>query len=1488
MKKVTKFMKKAISVLTAVELLSSSVPVALAAQSEAEIVNLKVNYVTSPIGIDTENISFSWQMESDFIGKMQSDYEIEVSDENGLVWNSGTVASSASVGIPYSGDTLAEGHEYLWSVKVTDEDGNKYQSATEKFETGVTNDPDWQKAEFISLPASSAASIFRREHSLSGKVKKARLYATAIGIYEAKINGESVYKEENGEKVYYHMNPGYDNGNYSMTYQAYDVTKLLSGKDAAVITFTAAHGWRNGAGNGILGNTSGQPGVKAMLVVEYTEGKTEKIITNTSDWKGSHMGPVTASGIYYGEDYDARREKSLAGYTSPGYDDSDWIGADENNNTDSHIIKAEFQKTSAKYVRLTVSEIGPAIAEDGETRLQIMEMEALTENGTNAALGSTVTASHNFESSTQWRKINLTDGDFGLTTDSGYTTDILARNSLPSYTPATPLTIQLNFSKEAEISELRLHSRVSKISVIDKVCPNYPKRFTIEVSLDGKNWTTVTENFDSGNVKNSTLTSEGITAQVYPGKIVASRNMEGRFVPQFDQSAVSAVIYNGQASSSKYPGGEIAVTRYFAHNQPQDAMYNKNVTIVPEGKTIFEDGITLNANETMIVNMGQNLSAVPEITFKSSEGATVMMKMAEMLNDGSKSGNGATEASGPKGSIYTKSLRTARSEAHYTFSGSEKVTYRPSMSYFGYQYIEIKTTAPVTIYNITSRAISSVSEQTGFIETNNTNVNRLFLNALYGQLSNFFTIPTDCNQRDERLSWTGDEQAFAKTANYNFASAAFLSGYQDVLSEITLDKGYPGAVTSLSGYFDHWAMGWSDAMVINTWTLYNQTGDKTIISRNYDALNKYMDYMKSIERGTYQAPRIQTRAYGDWLAFQGTGYEVIADYYYGYVNLLMSEMSSIYGDEEKASYYQDYFEKIKEKFLDTHVEFDEGVPSGYTALSIPTTTSSGSSNIMTNTFPEKDARYVKITVSDTANGTKNDGEYRLQIMEAEISSNGTNNLAAGKSVTASDTFTYSNIWHKDFLTDGNTDTGYTSNNRGTTDFSNNPAVITIDLGQTYSVDTVKLNCRIFNEPMISGVCVNYPKKYTIETSEDGTNWETAGKYFAYDKDGDRLTIKSSIGSSLFMNKGGVFEDNSQTALLWMLKLGFYDSTDMRNEALRLLVKNIRNENPDSASVRAQYGKNTLSVGFLGSNVITPVLTQSGRSDVSYDLLLNDEMPSWLFEVKAGATTIWERWNSYTPNVGFGDSEMNSFNHFAYGSVAEWMYEYMAGISSKPGSGFKEIILQPTFDRGEQYNDEERIKDVSGMYNSYYGTIKSEWSTDNGELVTYSTQIPSNTTATLYLPVESDKLSAFLNIPGVTYVKQEMHNGFETAVFNLKSGSYLFTVEDGTLTASATDCIPGDETAEENNRENIFLNLHPEIIDIVSAEKIGGNVEITYSSNTDIIAITAEYDGEVLKNTGIYNLPKEETFVVIPGAENKTIYLWQKDNLSPVTKERMVE
>ena len=246
-------------------------------------------------------------------------------------------------------------------------------------------------------------------------------------------------------------------------------------------------------------------------------------------------------------------------------------------------------------------------------------------------------------------------------------------------------------------------------------------------------------------------------------------------------------------------------------------------------------------------------------------------------------------------------------------------------------------------------------------------------------------------------------------------------------------------------------------------------------------------------------------------------------------------------------------------------------------------------------------------------------------------------------------------------------------------------------------------------------------------------------------------------------------DNAQTGLLWALKTGMYDSEETKETMVRNLIANIQNE---GGKIREGMAENTISVGFLGVNVILPVLTDIGAGDLAYTLLLQNEDPSWLYAVENGATTIWERWNSYSVENGYGNSTMNSFNHYSYGSCLEWIYNYMSGIKSdETAPGYKHFILQPTVD------SQGRIDSVNGSYKSMYGMIESGWTSKEGEMATYSAVVPANTSATLYLPISEKQAEALEVTEGVTAQGREVRNGVDCAKYELAAGSYNFTFTD---------------------------------------------------------------------------------------------------------------
>jgi len=156
--------------------------------------------------------------------------------------------------------------------------------------------------------------------------------------------------------------------------------------------------------------------------------------------------------------------------------------------------------------------------------------------------------------------------------------------------------------------------------------------------------------------------------------------------------------------------------------------------------------------------------------------------------------------------------------------------------------------------------------------------------------------------------------------------------------------------------------------------------------------------------------------------------------------------------------------------------------------------------------------------------------------------------------------------------------------------------------------------------------------------------------------------------------------------------------------------------------------NCLQTGFLGTSILMQTLTENGMSDIAYELLFQRKNPSWLYSVDNGATTIWERWNSYMKDSGMGPRGMNSFNHYAYGCVCEWIWETAAGIAADPKQpGFKHIIMAPVPDK--------RLGFLKAEYKSAAGTIKSEWKYQGNNWI-WKFTIPKGATATVTLPGEN--------------------------------------------------------------------------------------------------------------------------------------------------------
>jgi alpha-L-rhamnosidase len=184
----------------------------------------------------------------------------------------------------------------------------------------------------------------------------------------------------------------------------------------------------------------------------------------------------------------------------------------------------------------------------------------------------------------------------------------------------------------------------------------------------------------------------------------------------------------------------------------------------------------------------------------------------------------------------------------------------------------------------------------------------------------------------------------------------------------------------------------------------------------------------------------------------------------------------------------------------------------------------------------------------------------------------------------------------------------------------------------------------------------------------------------------------------------------------------------------------------------------LSTGFLGTPFLLFTLSNHGRTDVAYRLLLNETYPSWGYMLSKGATTWWERWNGDT-----GDPSMNSYNHYAFGSVVAWVYRYVAGIDTTlTAPGFREIVIHPRLD--------SRINQARGEYDSIYGKIATDWNGTPAGPFSLKVTIPSNTTAKVYLPVIPNARAMQDGQP----INAQQESG--SYVVSIGSGTYEFQVK----------------------------------------------------------------------------------------------------------------
>ena len=342
----------------------------------------------------------------------------------------------------------------------------------------------------------------------------------------------------------------------------------------------------------------------------------------------------------------------------------------------------------------------------------------------------------------------------------------------------------------------------------------------------------------------------------------------------------------------------------------QEVFHPKKLITTPKGETV--------------IDFGQNLVGWVVLNIKGKAGDEIRIYHAEVLD---KDGN-----------FYTTNLRHAKSEIKYILAGNSPEKHEPHFTYQGFRYIKIEgNSGKLDTAGIYAVAMYSDMDPTGTLVTSNPMLNQLQHNIQWGQKGNFLDVPTDCPQRDERLGWTGDAQAFSRTAEYNMNVAGFFTKW---LKDLSADQHEDGAVTwvvpDMMSRTASGVAGWGDAATIIPWSIYQAYGDQRILEQQYGSMKAWVDFMNG--KSTNDLWNTGTH-FGDWCFYSPSptddgGKAAVTDKYlicqtfYAHSTQLLINAATVLGKTEDVKTYTALLERIKNAFVKEYMTANGRLVSG--------------------------------------------------------------------------------------------------------------------------------------------------------------------------------------------------------------------------------------------------------------------------------------------------------------------------------------------------------------------------------------------------------------------------------------------------------------------------------------------------------------------------------------------------------------------------------
>jgi len=329
-------------------------------------------------------------------------------------------------------------------------------------------------------------------------------------------------------------------------------------------------------------------------------------------------------------------------------------------------------------------------------------------------------------------------------------------------------------------------------------------------------------------------------------------------------------------------------------------------TFVKDRERLVPKNITEPEPGVFVFDLGKNFAGIAELKVQGPKGTEVELRFGEILKS--------------DGNVQTENLRKARATDTYILKGEGVEVWRPKFTYHGFQYVEVKGfPGRPSADAITGIVLSSIETEASTFSSSNPMNNTLFENIKTTQSANFFEVPTDCPQRDERLGWTGDAQTYMRSATYNADVSAFMTKFLIDLDDAQRWYGaYPNFAPFPYSRPNQYSPAWMDAGVIIPYNMYKVYNDTRILEYMYAGMEKFMEFQEDASTD-YLRPGGGNN-WGDWLAVnEETSHDYVGASFYGYDAKLMAEMAEALDNKEDAKKYNLLFENIKKAFAEKYI-----------------------------------------------------------------------------------------------------------------------------------------------------------------------------------------------------------------------------------------------------------------------------------------------------------------------------------------------------------------------------------------------------------------------------------------------------------------------------------------------------------------------------------------------------------------------------------------